>query len=62
MSGIPFLKPVDCDSCRVKVERAEIDSLRIGDPVAGFWTTAALGALAGLVALCYLGGCDTGGT
>ena len=62
VSGVPFLKSLDCDSCRVRIERAEVDSLRLGEPVGAFWTTAALGALAGLVALCYLGACDAGGT
>jgi hypothetical protein len=62
VSGVPFVKSLDCDSCRVRIERAEVDSLRIGEPVAGFWKTAALGALAGLVAMCYLGWCEAGGT
>ena len=54
VSGIPFLKPLDCDSCRVRIERAEVDSLRIGEPVDGFWKTAALGAALGLLFLCPL--------
>ena len=62
VSGIPFLKSLDCDSCRVRIERAEVDSLRLGEPVGAFWTTAALGAAAGLAALCYFGWCDSGGT
>ena len=44
VSGVPFLKSLDCDSCRVRIERAEVDSLRLGEPVGGFWKTAALGA------------------
>ena len=62
VSGIPFLKSLDCDSCRVRIERAEVDSLRLGEPDGGFWKTVALGALAGLVDLCYFGWCDAGGT
>jgi hypothetical protein len=62
VSGVPFLKSLDCDSCRVRIEKAEVDSLRLGEPVGGFWKTAALGALAGLVAMCYIGWCDAGGT
>lgn len=42
VSGIPFLLPVTCDSCRVAVPRAAVDSLRLGNPVAGFWKTAGL--------------------
>jgi len=62
VSGIPFVRSLDCDSCRVGIERAEVDSLRIGDPVSGFWKTAALGAAVTLVALCRFGLCETGGT
>jgi hypothetical protein len=62
VSGVPFLKPLDCDSCRVGIGQAEFDSLRIGEPVGGFWKTAALGAAVGLIALCRLGWCDAGGT
>jgi hypothetical protein len=62
VSGVPFLKSLDCDSCRVRIERAEVDSLRIGEPVDSFWKTAALGAAIGLIALCYSGWCEAGGT
>lgn len=60
VSGIPFVKPLDCDSCRMGIGRTEVDSLRTGDPVAGFWTTAALGAAVTLVALCRFGLCSGG--
>ena len=62
VSGVPFLKSLDCDSCRVRIARAEVDSLRFGESVDGFWKTAALGAAVGLIALCYFGGCEAGGT
>jgi hypothetical protein len=62
VSGVPFLKSLDCDSCRVRIEPAEVDSLRLGEPVGGFWKTAALGAAIGLIALCYSGWCEAGGT
>ena len=42
VSGIPFLSPIDCDSCRLALPRAAVDSVRLGDPVAGFWKTYAL--------------------
>jgi hypothetical protein len=42
VSGISFLQPVQCDSCRVSVPRATVDSLRLGNPVAGFWKTMGL--------------------
>jgi len=42
VSGIPFFQPAQCDSCRIRIPRAQIDSMRLGDPVAGFWKTAGL--------------------
>ena len=62
VSGIPFLKSLDCDSCRVRIEQAQVDTLRLGESVDGFWKTAALGAAIGLIALCYSGWCEAGGT
>ena len=35
--GIPWLQPIDCDSCRVALPRASVDSIRAGHPVAGLW-------------------------
>jgi hypothetical protein len=40
--GIPYLRPIDCDTCRLALPRAAVDSLRLGNPVAGFWNTVAL--------------------
>ena len=51
LRGIPFLQPLNCDSCRLSLARSSIDSLRTGDPVGGFWGTAVLGAVALLAAL-----------
>jgi hypothetical protein len=62
LSGIPFFKPLACDSCRVGIRQAEVDSLRIGDGMEGFWRTAALGLVTTLVVLCRLGWCEAGGT
>jgi len=42
ISGVPYLRPPDCDSCRVALPRAQVDSLRLGNPVAGFWKTVGL--------------------
>jgi len=42
VSGIPFLQPASCDSCRVALSRTEIDSVRVGRPVLGFWKTTAM--------------------
>lgn len=42
ISGVPFLQPVECDSCRTRIARAEVDSLRLGNPVGGFWRKVGL--------------------
>ncbi len=42
MSGIPFQRSLDCDSCRVSVGLTTIDSVRIGKPEEGFWKSAGL--------------------
>ena len=42
VSGVPFLRSVACDSCRQTLARAEVDSVRLGNPVAGFWKTMGL--------------------
>src|SRR5437764_722073 len=58
VTGIPFHKPVDCDSCRVSIPRSSVDSLRLGNPTAGFWKTFALIVGLPLVALVVL--CSSG--
>jgi hypothetical protein len=42
ISGVPYLRPLDCDSCRLALPRTQVDSVRLGKPVAGFWKTAGL--------------------
>ena len=42
VSGVPFILPVTCDSCRVQLPRTEVDSLRLGNPVGGFWRSVGL--------------------
>jgi len=32
ISGVPFIRPATCDSCRVSLPRTEVDSIRLGDP------------------------------
>jgi len=58
VSGIPFLRPITCDSCRTALPRATVDSIRLGSPVAGFWKTVGLitgtFVLAGLI-YCWQG-------
>ena len=52
VSGIHFLEPLDCDSCRVAVDRASVDSLRVGNPVAGFWKSMAL-VMGAILVTCF---------
>jgi len=42
LTGIPYFKSVACDSCRVVIPRAQIDSVRVGDASDGAWKTVAL--------------------
>ncbi|HTK55589.1 MAG TPA: hypothetical protein VL295_02110 [Gemmatimonadales bacterium] len=48
--GIPWLQPIECDSCRVALPRASVDSIRAGHPVGGFWKGYALVAWGPIVA------------
>ncbi len=50
ISGISLLHSVSCDTCRVSLPRAGVDSVRLGNPVAGFWKSVGL-AGASIVAL-----------
>ena len=51
VSGIPYLMPLDCASCRITVPRPAVDSLRLGNPTEGFWRSmgVGLGALLGIL-------------
>ncbi len=42
VSGVPFQKPTDCDSCRISLPSSTVDSLRAGNPTAGFLKSVAL--------------------
>jgi hypothetical protein len=60
--GIPFHRSPDCDSCRVAIAVTAIDSVRAGNPEAGFWKTLGLIGLinAALLAwFCAEGGCTS---
>jgi hypothetical protein len=55
ISGVPFIASPDCDSCRVSVPRAAVDSVRLGSPTNGLWGSVALGL--GAVALLAVVAC-----
>jgi hypothetical protein len=59
ISGIPFIQQLDCQHCRRAVPLAAVDSVRVGQPVAGFWKTMGLvvGIPAALLAVLCWNGC-----
>jgi hypothetical protein len=42
VSGVPYLRGLECDSCRAALPLAGVDSIRLGHPVAAFWKTVGL--------------------
>jgi hypothetical protein len=58
VSGVPFLQPTSCDSCRTALPRASVDSIRLGNPVAGFWKT--IGLISGAFVLAGVIYCSQG--
>jgi hypothetical protein len=50
ISGVPFTESPTCPACRVAIARTAVDSVRLGNPVAGFWKTVGL-VLGGSVVL-----------
>jgi len=57
ISGVPFVQATTCDNCRIALPRAAVDSVRLGDPVAGFWKT--VGLVLGLPLLIWSIACAT---
>jgi hypothetical protein len=43
ISGVSFLEPIECDSCRIALPRSAVDSVRLGNPTAGFLKSVGLG-------------------
>jgi hypothetical protein len=54
ISGVPYIQPPECDSCRVTVPSSSVDSVRAGNPTDGFWKTAGL-VLGGMFVLAIVG-------
>jgi hypothetical protein len=55
ISGVAFTRSPGCDSCRVAVPREAVDSIRLGNPTAGFWKSVALGmgiTFAAVIVMC----------
>ena len=60
ISGVPFVAELTCDSCRTTLPVSAVDSLRYGDPPAGFLRTIAL--IAGSMVLMSVILCCPGAT
>jgi hypothetical protein len=61
VTGIPFHKSADCDSCRLTMPRSQVDSLRLGNPTAGFWKTVGLVVGIPVLAVVVICSSDEGG-
>jgi hypothetical protein len=46
--GVPFTQAPDCTSCRIAIPRAEVDSVRVGDPEAAGGAVLVLGGFLAL--------------
>lgn len=42
VTGVPFLHSLECDTCRISVPLATVDSIRIGNPTGGFLRSVGL--------------------
>lgn len=65
LTGIPYGRSIDCDSCRTGIPRGAVDSIRVGHPVRAFWGTVALIILTPVVLLfgvCSVSYCISEGT
>ena len=52
VTGLPFQRPLDCDTCRSAFARQTVDSIRLGNPEAAFWKSVGLGAgILGILAI-----------
>jgi len=60
LSGIPYNKPLDCDSCRRSIPLIEVDSLKKGRPSIGNELLAVPAILLVEVAVCTLAGARNG--
>ena len=65
LSGIPYTRAIDCDSCRTALPRGAVDSIRLGHPVRAFWGTVVLIILtpvALFIGICSVSYCVSEGT
>ena len=60
ISGVPYFRAITCDTCRIALSRSQVDSLRFGNPTAGFWKT--MGLVVGVPAVIVAIACGRDGT
>jgi len=63
ISGVPFTRSPACDSCRAAIPRGLIDSVRLGNPTAGFWRTMGLVVgipIVAVIVICRTDTCQLG--
>ncbi len=60
LSGIPYNKPLDCDSCRRSISLIEVDSLKKGRPSIANELVAVPAIMLVEVAVCTLVGARNG--
>jgi hypothetical protein len=57
LTGVPFFRPPDCDSCRISIPMRQIDSLRTGNKMEGFARTVGLVVgiqFVGTIVMCHI--------
>ena len=52
ITGIHWLRPIECDSCRLALPLAQVDSIEVGDPSLGMRKSMGLGY--GMMAVMYI--------
>jgi len=62
ISGVPFTERPNGADCRESIARIAVDSVRVGNPIAGFWKTIGLvlGVATVLMGIWCEGGCYVG--
>ena len=57
VSGISWLSPLNCDSCRITLPNASVDSVQEGHPSAGLWK--GVGLVTGAMLIVCAVGCPS---
>lgn len=60
VTGIPFTRSLDCARCREGFPLLRVDSIRVGNPIGGFWKTMGV-VLGGALVVAFIGCARSGG-